>query len=159
MGMDVYGRRPKSEDGKYFRANVWGWRPIHALCQHAIDRFELGFDTDYWGSNDGKGLKCQRDCTKLADAFETILNEIDQDTMDEELSKYFIVMDHPKWGKTLAFKPSASSGMLVDPEGRFIKPEDAKKNNVQVHSPYSVELDYLKEWVRFLRSCGGFKIW
>jgi hypothetical protein len=33
MGMDVYGRNPTSEAGKYFRANVWSWRPIHALIE------------------------------------------------------------------------------------------------------------------------------
>ena len=28
MGMDVYGKEPTSETGKYFRNNVWGWRPL-----------------------------------------------------------------------------------------------------------------------------------
>ena len=41
MGMDVYGRNPDSQAGKYFRANVWSWRPIHALvidlCSDFLD--------------------------------------------------------------------------------------------------------------------------
>ena len=28
MGMDVYGERPKSNRGEYFRNNVWWWRPL-----------------------------------------------------------------------------------------------------------------------------------
>jgi hypothetical protein len=28
MGMDVYGENPSSETGKYFRNNVWWWRPL-----------------------------------------------------------------------------------------------------------------------------------
>ena len=36
MGMDVYGRDPDSPAGKYFRANVWSWRPIHALIIAAM---------------------------------------------------------------------------------------------------------------------------
>ena len=28
MGMDVYGIEPYTEEGKYFRANVWMWRPL-----------------------------------------------------------------------------------------------------------------------------------
>ena len=28
MGMDVYGRRPKSERGEYFRNNIWWWHPL-----------------------------------------------------------------------------------------------------------------------------------
>lgn len=32
MGMDVYGREPKSEKGSYFRNNVWWWRPLWEYC-------------------------------------------------------------------------------------------------------------------------------
>jgi hypothetical protein len=28
MGMDVYGKEPKSDKGEYFRNNVWWWRPL-----------------------------------------------------------------------------------------------------------------------------------
>ena len=28
MGFDVYGVKPKNETGKYFRNNIWWWRPI-----------------------------------------------------------------------------------------------------------------------------------
>ena len=28
MGMDVIGIEPYTEDGKYFRSNVWCWRPL-----------------------------------------------------------------------------------------------------------------------------------
>ncbi|QOR55575.1 MAG: hypothetical protein UMS36scaffold28_65 [Phage 59_13] len=28
MGMDVYGVKPKSKQGEYFRNNVWSWRPL-----------------------------------------------------------------------------------------------------------------------------------
>jgi hypothetical protein len=31
MSLDVYGKRPSSKTGEYFRANVWSWRPIHDL--------------------------------------------------------------------------------------------------------------------------------
>ena len=41
MGMDVVGRNPSTEAGKYFRANVWSWRPIHnlivQLCSDLLD--------------------------------------------------------------------------------------------------------------------------
>jgi hypothetical protein len=52
MGMDIYGRHLTSEAGKYFRANVWSWRPIHALieqeCADVLDvemLRQLGFMT------------------------------------------------------------------------------------------------------------------
>lgn len=28
MGFDIYGLDPKEEDGSYFRANCWYWRPL-----------------------------------------------------------------------------------------------------------------------------------
>ena len=55
MGMDIYGRKPTSEAGKYFRANIWSWRPIHALIeQHCADLLDsellekLGFNVIDW---------------------------------------------------------------------------------------------------------------
>ena len=38
MGMDVYGREPEKELGKYFRSNVWWWRPLWNYTAE-IDRF------------------------------------------------------------------------------------------------------------------------
>lgn len=31
MGFDIYGRKPSSDAGKYFRNNVWWWRPLRML--------------------------------------------------------------------------------------------------------------------------------
>ena len=32
MGMDVYGLKPKSKVGEYFRNNVWWWHPLWDYC-------------------------------------------------------------------------------------------------------------------------------
>lgn len=32
MGMDVFGRNPSDENGEYFRANVWWWHPLWNYC-------------------------------------------------------------------------------------------------------------------------------
>jgi len=32
MGMDVYGLKPKSQVGEYFRNNVWWWHPLWDYC-------------------------------------------------------------------------------------------------------------------------------
>jgi len=40
MGFDIYGNKPKSEKGEYFRSNVWYWRPlwdyIFRVCSDVI---------------------------------------------------------------------------------------------------------------------------
>jgi len=41
VGVDIYGLRPKSEKGEYFRSNWWFWRPIWAfsvlLCEDILE--------------------------------------------------------------------------------------------------------------------------
>jgi hypothetical protein len=63
MGMDVYGKNPKSETGRYFRRNVWGWRPLwdYVSNQHP----EIAELVEYGYSNDGDGLGA-RNAKKLA---------------------------------------------------------------------------------------------
>ncbi|TYL76760.1 hypothetical protein [Bradyrhizobium cytisi] len=54
MGMDVYGRSPKSPEGEYFRNNLWWWRPLaQYICEVAP---EIAKNCEYWQSNQGDGL-------------------------------------------------------------------------------------------------------
>ena len=54
MGMDVYGKNPENETGRYFRACVWGWHPLaEYLTEVAPD---LIGKVTYLHSNDGDGL-------------------------------------------------------------------------------------------------------
>ena len=45
MGMDVYGTNPKTENGDYFRANVWYWRPlwkcVHHFCEDILSEEQI----------------------------------------------------------------------------------------------------------------------
>lgn len=57
MGMDVYGKNPTSEEGKYFRNNVWWWRPLWGYCcQFAEDLIPTDVKTG-GQMNDGAGLE------------------------------------------------------------------------------------------------------
>lgn len=54
MGMDVYGLKPTSEVGKYFRRNVWGWHPLWDYC---LDMHpDIAEKVKHGHSNDGDGL-------------------------------------------------------------------------------------------------------
>ena len=135
MGMDVWGRNPSSPEGKYFRANIWSWRPIHALC------FELGSDLlddetlARLAVNVGAGPANQETCTQLAARFDQWLeHHADGHQLDSELR--------------------------VTPDGRFVSPEElARQPDLETVSPYRVDDEHLKEWVKFLRHCGGFEVW
>ena len=39
MGFDVFGIRPRSEAGQYFRNNIWWWRRLWDFCVHVTPEF------------------------------------------------------------------------------------------------------------------------
>ena len=63
MGMDVFGKAPTNETGKYFRRNVWGWHPLADLCSDLAPEICKGCKE--WHTNDGDGLG-KRASQKLA---------------------------------------------------------------------------------------------
>src|SRR4051794_623272 len=70
MGMDVYGKKPTSEVGAYFRAMIWQWEPLAELVQ--IIGGDLAAKCAYWYTNDEDGLGAA-DSRKLAGMIETAL--------------------------------------------------------------------------------------
>ena len=135
MGMDVSGRNPSSASGEYFRANVWAWRPIHALI------IELSSDLlDHetlakMALNDGAGPEEQETCTEMANRFGCWL-------------------EHHTEGHRL------ESDLRVTSDGRFVTAvEFAQNPDLETASPYQVSDEHLKEWAEFLRYCGGFQVW
>jgi hypothetical protein len=71
MGMDVYGKNPTSQQGAYFRNNLWWWRPLaRYACEVAP---EIAKNCEHWQRNLGDGLN-EKDSLALADILQ---NEID----------------------------------------------------------------------------------
>ena len=135
MGMDVYGRNPRSDPGEYFQANVWSWRPIHdlivELCSDLLDEDTI----ESLGYNDGAGPKDQKICTEMARRFEV--------WMEQHTDGHKLDLD-----------------LRVTREGRLITEEELAENpEMETVSPYEVGDDHLKVWIEFLRNCGGFEVW
>jgi hypothetical protein len=53
MGMDVYGINPKTNNGDYFRANVWYWRPLWQCVAYFCDDILSEEDIERGTYNDG----------------------------------------------------------------------------------------------------------
>ena len=184
MGVDIYGINPatksikpekadfESEDkyceslwkweretpGVYFRANWWSWRPIVFLIDRASNLFNLGIDTQPLHYNDGKGLESQEECTKLADALEATLGM--NENMQTEEDQIYLCL-----------------GSWCNSEGTFVEKEVAEVLNKRYHAgeilytkvvmegglivqpAHGVDVEYVKEFIDFLRNCGGFRIW
>ena len=161
MGVDISGRKPKTEQGDYFCSNWWGWRPIVAISEAAMISSKLDYDTSYWGSNDGKGLRTQKQCDKLADAIELLISNNYNEYLAEDDDRLYIVMGSWCEAGTGRFIPSEDSLSLNEQYeyGDILYAPVVAENGVMVESSYSTSLGRLKEWITFLRNCGGFKIW
>ena len=88
------------------------------------------------GYNQGAGPRSAKVCRQMADRF------------DEWL-------EHNTEGATID-----DVAMRVDASGRFVSDEELAANpSLEARSPYAVDDEHLKEWVAFLRECGGFEVW
>ena len=68
MGMDVFGKKPINEAGKYFRNSIWWWHP---LAEFLVETYpKVTSKCKDWHSNSGYGLgaKASRDLAKLVKA-------------------------------------------------------------------------------------------
>ena len=161
MGVDISGRKPKTEEGDYFCSNWWGWRPILAISEAAMLSSKLDYDTSYWGSNDGKGLRTQKQCDKLADAIELLISNNFNEYLTEDDDRIYICMGSWCEAGTGKFIPSDFTASLNEQYeyGDILYGPVVAENGTMVESSHSASLGRLKEWITFLRNCGGFKIW
>jgi hypothetical protein len=161
MGVDISGRKPKTEAGDYFCSNWWGWRPILALSESAMLNSKLDYDTSYWGSNDGKGLRTQKQCDKLADAIELLISNNYNEYLTTDDDRIYIVMGLWCEAGTGRFIPSEAQALLNEQYeyGDILYGPVIASDGTMVESSYGTSLGRLKQWITFLRNCGGFKIW
>ena len=161
MGVDISGRKPKTEAGDYFCSNWWGWRPILAISEAAMLNSKLDYDTSYWGSNDGKGLRTQKQCDKLADAIELLISNNYNEYLTEDDDRIYIVMGSWCEAGTGKFIGSEREHILNQQfeYGDILYAPVVAENGTMVESSHGTSLGRLKQWITFLRSCGGFKIW
>ena len=189
MGVDIYGRAPKlkyakpekewadleteeekrdyfeemekfegDNPGYYFRSNWWGWRPIVLLSEVARDNAQLDFDTEKWGENSGFGLEDGFQCLQLANALEHLLAE--EENLNDEDDCIYINLG--SW--------STKNGGWVDKEiqeslnkdwpYRDVRFTKLVGNDGNLYYPtHSSPVWHIKEWISFLKECGGFEIY
>ena len=140
MGMDVSGRNAANEKGVYFRANVWSWRPIHALIHKLgsdlIDEHTLMC----MGANDGAGPTSAEVCRQLADRF-TVWLEHNTEGYSVDCGCHVL-------------KQVNEHGMQT-----FATTEQVQDTATETETAHRVCDEHLQEFVEFLRHCGGFQVW
>ena len=172
---DIY--REEVDPGCYFRANVWAWRPIHAMCLIINKDLTVKLPiTDGWGNNEGAGLETQAECDRLADGLENATKDfeiqgigkvyldggmyckikgVDNTALGTGGSEFVTKEEkNGKYKKAILYLKSqgvyATKPYLI---------EDPKDEYVLIEPSHSVYLSHIREFVRFLRNCGGFEIW
>ena len=162
MGVDISGRKPKTNEGDYFSSNWWGWRPINYICQLAAEQSKLKIDFSYWGSNDGKGLTTQKQCDKLADAIELLISNsagYNENMVDND-DRIYVVLGAWVEAGTGRFYSEEDIELNEQYEyGSILFNSVVTKSGKMVESAHSCSLGHIKNWITFLRGCGGFKIW
>jgi hypothetical protein len=164
MGMDVYGIDPTTEAGRYFRNNMWWWRP---LADFLVSTYpELTSMCRFWHTNDGDGLDAVA-AIQLADA------------LDADLANGSIAVYARTRQEVIASMPyeecdlCGGTGIRTDEVGQALgldTPHDpmtgrggcngcqgqGKREPWLAHYPFSVE--NVTEFATFLRGSGGFTI-
>jgi hypothetical protein len=147
--------------GTYFHSNIWGWGTIHMLCEMANDKYKLKMNMEYWGSNDGKGLRTQKQCDRLANALELMLNNdiVYKDFIADNSNVIYMVTG--SWDVTDTGEAFLEEDELNEEYdyGTILWAPVMTKKGVMVETRYNCSLEHLKDWINFLRGCGGFKIW
>jgi hypothetical protein len=141
VGFDVYGKAPRSDAGHYFGQNWDGWHQLARLCLRVAPDICSQFDTKYWFTNDGYGLD-DAGAVALADALE---KQIDSDAL-----KYEDALS----GQESAAEREALRRLQL-PDGRLLA--SLIPEFIPDGKPWLISR--LREFILFLRNCGGFAIW
>lgn len=156
MGMDVYGQAPTSDAGKYFRNNVWWWRPLADLCQALAP--QVCSACEHWQSNDGDGLDADG-AAALAAVLEARLADGTVARLLAERNERLANLADVTC--CLCDGKGVRSDALAVSNGWDKKPCNACSGKGTERPPethYVQDEDNVREFAAFLSACGGFEI-
>jgi hypothetical protein len=158
MGMDVFGKNPRNETGCCFSRNVWSWRPIADYIEDVAP--EIAAKCRHWHSNDGDGLN-EDDALALTDRLQADLDSGRTEAYERRYTAALAMKPNvPCYlcGGTGTRKPVPEVGAGDIITG--IKCNACDGNGIlpdwDTHYPFKT--DNVREFVAFLRGCGGFEI-
>ncbi len=158
MGMDVYGKNPENETGRYFRASVWGWHPLaEYLTEVAPD---LIGKVTYLHSNDGDGLG-QADSVTLASALQRALTSgHTRRTCRRRMQRSPpCPASRASSARERAHGPIRSASASGTRERGWCNGCDGKGDREAWEASYSLSTALVREFAAFVRHSGGFEIW
>ena len=152
MGMGVFGKKPQSKVGRYFRNNLSGWYLLAFYCESVAP--ELTGHCIYWLTNDGDGLNAE-DAVCLADV---LAEELESGRCQAYADRLQADTD------ALPDEPC----MLCAGTGKRSQPPQCGSGDVPCETcegtgrirpdAPSFYIENVRDFAAFLRHCGGFEI-
>jgi len=163
MGMDVYGKKPKTEKGSYFRNNVWYWHPLWDYCTHVLP--DIANKVEHAHTNDGDGLGFV-DSRKLGFA---LRKSIESGAAQNYIKEYYSELESLPQEECFCTKKTLEEfytfdGIIPFPIGgtKEANPECFLCNGSGLHenfaNSYHITIENIHEFSEFLLDCGGFEI-
>ena len=173
MGMDVYGIKPKTQKGEYFRNNVWYWHPLWDYCCSVDSSLIQKVPNAH--SNVGDGL----DAIESRKLGFLIKATVQDGSAEKYVQDYYENMEklEPRLCRCTINAPKNElltimlSGLIYAPEGDNpfpnydIKDPDSDCNLCSGSGKlpnygcnYHITLDNISSFADFLIDCGGFQI-
>lgn len=163
MGMDVHGQNASSEQGAYFRANVWGWHPLATYCN--IVAPEIWRHIEYAHSNDGDGLNDEHSkelavvLKQKVESGETEsyvqIRQAELDALPNEVCKLCSGSGKRDWSD-----PQLAPEYAKGKSGKFeCNSCHGAGSNRPSEAWYHLSTETVEEFAQFLQDCGGFEIW
>lgn len=164
MGMDVFGLKPKTKKGEYFRNNVWFWHPLWDYCCHVSP--ELTSKVEFAHENSGDGLNAI-DSRQLGFA---IQKSIDNGSAEKYVEQYYEEISQLPDEPCFCVKESLFEVFSISGDIPFPKSSENKKPNPKCNTckgsgmqpnwnkNYHISLDNIQSFAEFLIDCGGFQI-
>lgn len=147
MGMDVYGRAPKSEKGEYFRSNIWGWPTIlDAIADTGVLPEDM---VEHMAYNDGAGPNDEQ-AIALADALDKKLASMNPEgTFISEDSKY---------AKVGTATVATELAKMLGEQGNELSRITVSGGGVD-EATFSANVEFIRDFSEFCRQSGGFNVW
>lgn len=144
MGMDVYGRAPKSGKGEYFRSNIWGWPTIlDAIAGTKVLPEDLVEQMAY---NAGAGPDAEQSIA-LADALDEYLDGV--------IANGTFISDDSKYAKVGTATVATEMLKVLSGSEGITKVLAGGEEEAQ----FSADVEFIREFAEFCRDSGGFQVW
>lgn len=138
MGMDCYGLKPKSDQGKYFRASIWAWHPIVDVLRHTCG--DLLTERQFQGISCNEG---RRVTSKTAEKISI------------RLAQY---LEHCTSGHVLTPNEIDPQGVLLAKVLTHLLGSDQEQDTKFELPSFQVTDEHLSEFADFCCESGGFEV-